>query len=148
KASGPAAAFGLPRASRSLDVLLEKKRHLREGADGRLVVELAAVELARLPSARDLDALIEALRAEGSARATAASPPLARATPLSRPSSGPSRVAESVEAFRAASVEALGCAMRLVVGEAAPAPAGRPAPAPAAFAAPPREHGGTGIDAV
>src|SRR5207248_648728 len=96
KASGPAAAFGLPRASRSLDVLLEKKRHLREGADGRLVVELAAVELARLPSARDLDALIEALRAEGSARATAASPPLARATPLSRPSSGPSRVAESV----------------------------------------------------
>lgn len=60
-----ATRWGLPRVARSLDLLLEKRRHLRDGADGRLVVELTAVELARLPSARDLDALVEALRVDG-----------------------------------------------------------------------------------
>ncbi|MCC7136957.1 MAG: DNA polymerase III subunit gamma/tau [Planctomycetes bacterium] len=66
--------FGLSRVARSLDVLLEKRRHLRDGADGRLVVELAAVELARLPSARDLDALVEALKAGGAGPGATAAP--------------------------------------------------------------------------
>jgi DNA polymerase-3 subunit gamma/tau len=45
---------------------------LREGADGRLVVEVAAVELARPPSARDLDALVDALRSGAASGAGAA----------------------------------------------------------------------------
>ena len=73
-----AQAFGLPRIARSLDLLLEKRRSLRDGADGRLVVEVAAVELARLPSARDLDALIDALRGERGAASLAAQAPAAR----------------------------------------------------------------------
>ena len=60
-APGLAQALGLPRIARSMDLLFEKRRALRDGAEGRLVLEVAAVELARLPSARDLDALISAL---------------------------------------------------------------------------------------
>ncbi len=55
----------LARASRALDVLLGKRAHLRAGADGPLVLQAAAVELARLPLARDLDRLVEALRSRG-----------------------------------------------------------------------------------
>jgi DNA polymerase-3 subunit gamma/tau len=56
-------AGALARASRAMDVLLGKRLHLRAGAEGALVLEAAAVELARLPQARDLDRLVEALRA-------------------------------------------------------------------------------------
>ncbi len=51
--------------ARALDVLLEKRMHLRSGADGTLVCQVAAVELARLPDARDLDRLIAALTEGG-----------------------------------------------------------------------------------
>ncbi|MDJ0521608.1 MAG: DNA polymerase III subunit gamma/tau [Planctomycetota bacterium] len=56
---------GYARVARAVDVLLGKRAHLRAGADGGLVLQVAAVELARLPDARDLDALIAALRGEG-----------------------------------------------------------------------------------
>lgn len=62
-------AARLARLSRAVDVLLGKRQHLRAGADGALVLEAAAVELARLPQARDLDRLIEALRARTAAPA-------------------------------------------------------------------------------
>ena len=93
-----AAAFGLPRIARSLDLLLEKRRHLKDGADGRLVVEIAAVELARLPSARDLDALVAALSrgatptdagpGVSSAAASSASGTVGRAGPVVAPGRG------------------------------------------------------------
>jgi DNA polymerase-3 subunit gamma/tau len=85
-----ATAFGLPRLARGLDLLLEKRRHLREGADGRLVVELAAVELARMPSARDLQAVIEALRAEAPTASPASAP---APSPAAAPRAGPAPVA-------------------------------------------------------
>lgn len=50
------------RVARSIDVLLQKRMHLRAGTDGTLVCQVAAVELARLPDARDLDQLIDAFR--------------------------------------------------------------------------------------
>jgi len=65
----------LARASRAVDVLLAKRVHLRAGADGALVLEAAAIELARLPQARDLDRLVEALRARASSAPAAASLP-------------------------------------------------------------------------
>ncbi|MFM8979095.1 MAG: DNA polymerase III subunit gamma/tau [Planctomycetia bacterium] len=68
--SGAARAGDTPRlvrTSRAVDVLLAKRQHLRAGADGGLVLEAAAVELARLPQARDLDRLVEALRARSAA---------------------------------------------------------------------------------
>jgi DNA polymerase-3 subunit gamma/tau len=92
-AAGPASAFGLPRLARSIDLLLEKRRHLREGAPGRLVVEVAAVELARLPSARDLDELIASVR-EG--RSATAAPPAAPARPPARPLEPPPRASAPV----------------------------------------------------
>ena len=49
-------AAGVVGRARALDVLLAKRVHLRSGADGALVCQVAAVELARLPDARDLDA--------------------------------------------------------------------------------------------
>lgn len=64
----------LPRVARSIDVLLEKRRHLRSGADGALVLQVSAVELARLPDARDLDRLVQALGGQ-----------LGRGTPNSTP---------------------------------------------------------------
>ncbi|HVG93802.1 MAG TPA: DNA polymerase III subunit gamma/tau, partial [Planctomycetota bacterium] len=101
EAGAMARTFGLPRIARSIDLLLEKRRHLRDGADGRLVAEVAAVELARLPSARDLDAVIEALRAgAGTASARVAAPgstptgpargPAPAPEGASRPAGGPS----------------------------------------------------------
>jgi hypothetical protein len=74
--------------ARSIDLLLEKRRHLREGADGRLLVEVAAVELARLPSAHDLDAVIRALRAGGGAGASSVADPAPR-VPSAPRSEGP-----------------------------------------------------------
>jgi DNA polymerase-3 subunit gamma/tau len=62
---GAPATGGYARVARAIDVLLGKRAHLRAGADGGLVLQVAAVELARLPDARDLDALIAALRGEG-----------------------------------------------------------------------------------
>lgn len=52
----------IPRLSRAVDVLLAKRAHLRGGADGVLITQVAAIELARLPDARDLDKLLGALR--------------------------------------------------------------------------------------
>jgi DNA polymerase-3 subunit gamma/tau len=91
-------AHSLARAARSIDILLGKRQHLRFGADGALVAEVATVELARLPDARDLDRLIEALRgAPGSvsadlspsrpvaAPAPVAPPPAPRPTPSAPP---------------------------------------------------------------
>lgn len=66
-AARAADAARMARCSRAVDVLLGKRQHLRAGADGALVLEAAAVELARLPQARDLDRLVEALRARSSA---------------------------------------------------------------------------------
>jgi DNA polymerase-3 subunit gamma/tau len=71
-----AGGSGWARAARAIDLLLAKRAHLRGGADGGLVAQVAAVELARLPDARDLDALVQALRGgsapapEGPARPT------------------------------------------------------------------------------
>ncbi len=64
---------GYARVARAIDVLLAKRAHLRAGADGGLVLQVAAVELARLPDARDLDALVSALRS-GSSDAADAGP--------------------------------------------------------------------------
>ena len=50
-------AGGWARLARAVDVLLQKRMHLRAGAEGGLVLQVAAVTLARLPDARDLDAL-------------------------------------------------------------------------------------------
>lgn len=66
----------LPRVARSIDVLLEKRRHLRGGADGALVLQVSAVELARLPDARDLDRLVQALGGQ-LGRGTSKSAPVA-----------------------------------------------------------------------
>ncbi len=58
-----AARTGAPvaRLAQSIDLVLAKRVHLRGGADGALVAELTAIELSRLPDARDLDALVAAL---------------------------------------------------------------------------------------
>jgi hypothetical protein len=53
------------RPARALDVLLARRAQLRAGAEGALVLQAAAVGLARLPEARDLDALVAALEAKG-----------------------------------------------------------------------------------
>ncbi len=55
------AAPSVARIARAIDVLLAKRAHLRGGADGNLIAQVTAIELARLPDARDLDALISAL---------------------------------------------------------------------------------------
>ncbi len=49
------------RACQAMEILLAKRAHLRTGADGSLLLHVAAVELARLPTARDLDALLSAV---------------------------------------------------------------------------------------
>ncbi len=79
------ATWGLAKVARSIDVLLEKRRHLREGADGRLVATVAAVELARLPAARDLDALIRALSSSGGRPSPAQNASPAATRPPPRP---------------------------------------------------------------
>lgn len=60
-----AGGAGYAKPARAIDILLAKRMHLRAGAAGDLVLQVAAVELARLPDARDLDALIVALRDAG-----------------------------------------------------------------------------------
>ncbi len=97
------AGTGYAKAARSIEVLLGKRGHLRAGADGGLVAQVAAVELARLPDARDLDALIGALKASasapealpppGSSRGPIAAPP--RAAPSDAAPSGPLRPPKS-----------------------------------------------------
>ena len=59
-------------AANAIDLLLEKRAHVRAGADGDLVAQVAAVELASLPSARDLDRLLHARARETQARETPA----------------------------------------------------------------------------
>lgn len=64
-AAGDAGRPGYAKPARAIDVLLGKRMHLRAGAAGDLVLQVAAVELARLPDARDLDALMRALQEAG-----------------------------------------------------------------------------------
>ena len=115
------------RAARAIDVLLGKRIHLRSGADGALVAQVAAVELARLPDARDLDALVEALRggASGSPAGTpgppgprgaaAAAPPPRAPAPAPAPRA-PSRGQQPPMAF----APTVGSAVPAAVGEADP----------------------------
>ncbi len=77
----------LAATARAIDVLLEKRAHLRAGADGPLVLEVAAVELARLPDARDLDGLLEALRQ--APRGAVDRDPVAQAPPPASVASAP-----------------------------------------------------------
>ncbi|MGE0192826.1 MAG: DNA polymerase III subunit gamma/tau [Planctomycetota bacterium] len=112
-----AARAGRPvaRLAQSIEVVLGKRVHLRQGADGALVAELTAIELARLPDARDVDALVAALagrsegarprerataspRSEGEADAdAAASAPAARPAQASpAPRAAPRPVADAV----------------------------------------------------
>ncbi len=79
----------LARASRALDVLLAKRVHLRAGADGALVLEAAAIELARLPQARDLDRLVEALRARVGGGSAAGGPAAVTGSPAADPGPAP-----------------------------------------------------------
>jgi DNA polymerase-3 subunit gamma/tau len=58
-----AGAPSVARLARAIDLLLAKRAHLKSGADGSLVAQVAAIELARLPDARDLDAILASLRA-------------------------------------------------------------------------------------
>ncbi len=84
---------GVATLARALDVLLEKRVHLRGGADGTLVLQVAAVELAKLPAARDLDRLIAALEAAprgGRAAPAAPEGPTASSAPA-RPAAAPAR---------------------------------------------------------
>jgi DNA polymerase-3 subunit gamma/tau len=104
--AGVAATLGLPRLARSIDLLLEKRRSLREGAPGRLVVEVAAVELARLASARDLDALVAAVRRGGGTAEPA--PPAARARERAAPPPRPSPPSPAAESRAAAADPAPG----------------------------------------
>ena len=98
-----------------LDVLVEASRRLRQRADGRLVVELAVVNLARLPRLVEVSALLGAPPAPPPApAATAPRPPGARA-------SAPAAARAPAAAAAAAS---------------AAAPGGAPAAAPAPQAAP------------
>lgn len=123
--SGAARAGDTPRlvrASRAVDVLLAKRQHLRAGADGVLVLEAAAVELARLPQARDLDRLVEALRARSAA-------PPGPAAQAALPAGTPGRAAAGGRP--AASVPGPAAAL-----PAAPVPGAAAAPATAAPAAP------------
>ncbi|MDJ0973600.1 MAG: DNA polymerase III subunit gamma/tau [Planctomycetota bacterium] len=69
----------LARLSRAVDVLLQKRMHLRGGADGVLIAQVTAIELARLPDARDLDALVDALRGTSAPAEAATGQPVAAA---------------------------------------------------------------------
>jgi DNA polymerase-3 subunit gamma/tau len=120
-ASGDGAG-SVPRLARAIDVLLAKRAHLRAGADGVLITQVAAVELARLPDARDLDQLIGALRDAPLASATA---------PVGEAAVPPARRAQRQEGRRAQSPAAAASPE-----DADPQP--RPSPPTATPAAPPR----------
>ncbi len=97
---------GVARTARALDVLLAKRAHLRAGADGTLVCQVAAVELARLPGARDLDEILAALR-EGPAPAPAAAAARApAAAPAAAAAAAPAPAAAAAPPVDAALVEA------------------------------------------
>ena len=74
------------KAAQAIEILLAKRIHLRAGAAGDLVLQVAAVELARLPDARDLDALMGALREAGGAGAPSDETDEEPATPAPSPS--------------------------------------------------------------
>ncbi len=116
----------VPRLARAIDVLLAKRAHLRAGADGVLITQVAAVELARLPDARDLDQLIGALR--DAPLATPATPASGAARPAARRAT---RQAQSSASARAPED-----------GDSQPRPSTQPA-APAPTEAP-RASPGTG----
>ncbi len=123
---------GYARLARAIDVLLGKRAHLRAGADGGLVIQVAAVELARLPDARDLDALIGALRDGQAAEPSAPpAPPRAPAAPSVR------------QAPRAAPAAAPPAASPAASAAPTPAPRRTPTPTPAPTPAPTRTPTGT-----
>ena len=115
----------VPRLARAIDVLLGKRAHLRAGADGVLVTQVAAVELARLPDARDLDQLIGALRDAP----LAAAPPAATGSAAVRPPARRSERQEGRQTTSRASAPASDD------GEAQPRPS-TTSPAPTARTAP------------
>ena len=88
---------GYAKAARGIEILLGKRQHVRAGADGGLVAQVAAIELARLPDARDLDALVAALRGGGDAPAPGGSPPPEAAR---GPTAAPPRAAPAAPAAR------------------------------------------------
>ena len=81
-------------AARAIDLLLDKRSHVRAGADGALVAQVAAVELARLPDARDVDALLDAVRS-GSRRGAAPAAPSGDARHGRAPRTPSARTGES-----------------------------------------------------
>lgn len=83
-AGAPAPRWSVARAAQGIDLLLAKRAHLKGGADGTLIVQVSAIELARLPDARDLDALLRAL-AEREERPAAPAPPDAPERPAAPP---------------------------------------------------------------
>jgi hypothetical protein len=75
---GPEGVTGVPRLAHGIDLLLGKRAHLKSGADGTLLVQVAAIELARLPDARDLDAILASLVGGAAGRGAASRPRDAR----------------------------------------------------------------------
>ncbi|MCB9825608.1 MAG: DNA polymerase III subunit gamma/tau [Planctomycetes bacterium] len=123
-----AARAGRPvaRLAQSIEVVLGKRTHLRQGADGALVTEVTAIELARLPDARDVDALVAALagRMEGARPREGATSPRASDDDADASGTSPAR-GEPPVASRPLHEGSK-------VREAAPAPRARPDPAPTA----------------
>ena len=158
------AGGGYAKSARGIEILLGKRAHVRAGADGALVAQVAAIELARLPDARDLDALVEALQGAGGhappdpARGPAAAPPRAAQaprpapTPAAAPAPGRSTAGSPVAGGPAATAPGAGTpAGRAPAGlradavppeamppEAMPAAPRAPAPARGPERAPPR----------
>lgn len=102
----------IARLSRAVDVLLGKRAHLRSGADGVLIAQVAAIELARLPDARDLDALVQALKGAGAGAAPSAAPsgaprPREPQSPPARAERPPAAPAEEPAPARELDVERL-----------------------------------------
>ena len=123
-----AARAGRPvaRLAQSIEVVLGKRTHLRQGADGALVTEVTAIELARLPDARDVDALVAALagRMEGARPREGATSPRASDDDADASGTSPAR--------REPPVASRPLHEGSKVREAAPAPRARPDPAPTA----------------
>jgi DNA polymerase-3 subunit gamma/tau len=96
--AGLAADADLDRLAAMLDVLVEAARRLRQRHDGRLVVDLAVVNLARMHALRPLSELLG--DSPGSA-SVASPPPSPRATsPAARPAAPASRPAPGASAFQ------------------------------------------------
>ena len=88
-AAAQAEKFSIEALLYAIQIVLEGRRRIREGADARLVLELAGVKLAR---SGDLVSLADALRTME--KAPAAPPPPQQAAPLPPPPAKPGRPAE------------------------------------------------------